>query len=185
MADTDPMTPEPRRFSISIPWVVFIVVASIGLFFAAARVLGQRNFLSEILGLAGVLSGSILGITVSWSTGCRSMFASIVGGGVGCAVALGASSFFGPLLIPPEPGTVYKFGQGIGGAIAGLLGGSLAGGICGGFFGMLAGVAWAMRVKSKGKDFVLLSMLYAEKRSWPDARRVEPTDTAEKSKNNR
>lgn len=84
MAASDLIIPGARRFSVSIPWLLLILVGTMGLFFVGARLIGHRNFLlGMILKLSVILIWSILGITVTWPTGRRNVFASIVGGAAG------------------------------------------------------------------------------------------------------
>lgn len=134
MAASDLIIPGARRFSISIPWSLLILVGTVGLFFVGARLIAERNLLLALtLDFSAILSWSILGITVMWSTGRRNVFASILGGAAGCAVVYGACMFFGAFLIPQKPGAEY-------GPIAGMLWGSLGGGIYGSVVGLVAGL---------------------------------------------
>ena len=128
-----------NRFSRKTALLFLILAGSIWLFIEATQFVSRRN--SDLLGVAVVLAGSILGIAIARSIGCKSLFASILGGAAGCAIEVGVSMFLQVLLIPPEPGTVYKFGGGIGSAIAGLLGGLFLGGFSGSIVGLIAGLA--------------------------------------------
>ena len=130
--------PAPRHSSIKTACLSLALVASIPLFLAATRIVSQRN--SDILGVAEILVSSILGIAIARSMNRTSSSASMLGGAAGGAIVLGATFFFHVLLVPPEPGTIYKFGNGIGSAFAGLLGGLFLGGVSGGVDGLLAGL---------------------------------------------
>jgi hypothetical protein len=176
MSVTDPKIPEPLRFAISIPWLVLFLVGWIGICVAVGHVWDQYRVIFNILIFGGILTGAILGVTVVWSTGSRGVFESIAGGAIGCAISLGGLGFFGTLLIPSEPGTEYKWGDGIFGAIAGLLCDSVGGGLCGSVVGLVFGFAWVMRKRSHGKDFVLLAMIFPEQTRDPVAWSQESGD---------
>lgn len=144
MAVSDLIIPEARRLSVSIPWLLLILVGTMGLYVVGGRLIGQRKmFLGTILEVSVILIGSILGITVMRSTGRRSVSASIVGGAAGCAVTFGGCLFFAAALIPPEPGMAVTD------PFAGMLCGTLSGGFCGSVVGLFAGLGRAI---SEGRN---------------------------------
>jgi hypothetical protein len=140
MPDASPNTsaPEPRRWSRKTTWLFLTLIGSIGLSLAAKRVVGQQN--TELLGYAVILVGSILGIAIVRSMTRKGLLASIIGGASGCATLVGFSIFIEVLFISPEPGTRYKFGDGIDAAMIGLLLGLFLGGIWGAVAGLIAGL---------------------------------------------
>jgi hypothetical protein len=140
MPDPLPNTtaPEARRSLRKTAWLLLALVASIWLSLAATSVASWRH--SDLFGCAVILVGSILGIAIARSMSCKSLFASVVGGASGCAIVVGLSLFLQPLLIASEPGTSYKFGNGIGAAVVGLLLGLFLGGLCGSVVGLIAGL---------------------------------------------
>src|SRR5579863_3092370 len=97
--------PEPHRSSRKTGLLSLALIASIGTFLLASMSSWRH---SEFLGYAIILVGSVLGIAIARSMGMKTLTASILGGAAGCAIVLGVTFFLQPLLIPPEPGTVYK-----------------------------------------------------------------------------
>lgn len=126
------------RFSKRTAWLCVAIVACIGLSLAATPMVSHSG--SDVWAYALILISSTVGIAIARSAGCRSVGSSIIGGGAGCAIVLGVLFFLMPLLIPPEPGTVYKWGGGMGSAIPGFVLGLILGGFSGGIVGLVVGL---------------------------------------------
>jgi hypothetical protein len=126
-----------HRVSRKTAWLSVTFAGSVLLSVAAGLSVWRH---SAILGVPFILASSILGVAIARSMGHRTVSASTLGGAAGCAVLVGVTFFFEIWLIPPEPGTVYKFGGGVESAIAGLLGGLFIGGLWGSIVGLVAGL---------------------------------------------